>query len=43
MMKVTDGNNFSLDHLARLLRDIGTDSSEVIGNLLTAISDTCWI
>lgn len=35
MMKVTDGNNFSLDHLARLLRDIGTDSSEVIGNLLT--------
>jgi len=35
MMKVTDGYGFSLDNLARLLRDVGSDSSEVIENLLT--------
>ena len=35
VMRATDGNGFSLDNLARLLRDVGTDSSEVINNLLT--------
>ena len=36
MMKQIDGNGFSIDNLARLLRDVGTDSSEVIENLLTS-------
>ena len=36
MMKQIDGNGFSIDNLARLLRDIGSDSSEVIENLLTS-------
>ena len=35
MMNVMDGTGLSLDHLARLLRDIGTDSSDLINNLLT--------
>jgi len=35
LMRSTEGNDFSLDNLARLLRDVGSDSSEVISNLLT--------
>ena len=35
LMKSVNGDNLSLDHLARLLRDVGSDSSEVINNLLT--------
>ena len=35
MMEQVDGSGFSIDNLARLLRDVGADSSDVIENLLT--------